>query len=268
MRIGRVVKLLALACTLLLASEGALEARGGRGGGRMGGGGYSRSQSSPRPAERRAPSDRSATRGYGDSRESARARDTGASRGELERDGSRSNERSFETRRGETVDWESEVTRGEDGPQRETSWASTSGASGSGSSTARVQGGQVQVDRSRHAESGSGETIDREWSAHREDDWIVREGSVKTNTGVDADTASAIRRTEDGYVVRGAAFGRRGDAAGTIVKKGDELYARGARVEGDDVTFGRVHCQGDRCTGGRVTADLDDDYDYPYYYYP
>lgn len=186
-----------------------------------------------------------------------------------QRGDSRSNEGSFETRRGHTVDWESEVTRGDDGFQRETSWESTSGASGSGSSNVRVQDGQVQsVDRSRHVESASGETLDREVSSERDGDWVVREGSIKTSTGIDADTASAIRRTDDGYVAHGAISGRDGAAAGTIVRDGDDLYVRGARIEGDDVTWGRVRCNNGRCTGGRVTADLDDYYYYPYYYYP
>lgn len=237
----------------------------------MGGGGFSRGgvarggsmRSQPRPQPSPRPYESRSTRTNRSDRREARPPSATTQPGD-----SRSRQGSFETRRGETVEWETEVSRGEDGLQRETSWESTSGASGSGSSTASVQDGQVTVDRTRHAQTASGETIDRSWSAQREGDWIVRDGSVRTSTGVDADTRSAIRRTDDGFIAHGAASGREGDFAGTVVKKGDELYGRGMAVEGDDVTWGRIHCEGERCTGGRVTADLDDYYDYPYYYYP
>lgn len=295
----RAARLLALIAVLAIATPLELSARGGRGGGgRMGGGGFSRggiarSGGISRPSRSSPSSDRSArsrSTSRSDPRRSSSTRD-GERRSSPDRNiwgdigndpssrpsspsastrtgDSRSRDGSFETRTGETVDWESEVTRGEDGLERNTTWESTSGASGSGSSTARMENGQVQVDRTRHAESASGETIDRSWSAQREGDWIVREGDIKTSTGIDANTNTAIRKTDDGFVVHGAGSGRNGDYAGTIVKKGDDVYGRGVRVDGDEVSWGRVHCDSGRCTGGRVTADIDDYYDYPYYYYP
>jgi hypothetical protein len=259
-----------LAFVILIGSGGELAARGGGGMGRMGGGGISRGGMARNGSlggyQRPAPSARTTGRRASQDRTSTSERSTsqGSRSGE-----SRSNDGSFETRRGETVDWESEVTRGENGLQRETSWESTSGASGQGSSKVRIEDGRVQsVDRSRHVESATGETLDRQVSSSRDGDWIVREGSVRTSTGVDADTASAIRKTDDGYVARGAVSGKNGAAAGTIVRNGDDVYARGGRIEGDDVTWGRVHCNDGNCQGGRVTADIDDYYLEPYYYYP
>lgn len=271
MKLPGAVSVVAMACVLVLASAGELAARGGRGGGGgMGRGGFSRGGAArsgsiggyPGTSRgggtdyRRAPSDRSPPRQRSEPRNSQSG-------------DSRSNDGSFETRRGNTVDWESDVVRGDDGFERNTSWESSSGASGSGSSEVRVKDGEVQsVDRSRHVESASGETLDRDVSSHREGDWVVREGNIKTSTGVDADTASTIRKTDDGYVARGAVSGKHGAAAGTIVRDGDDLYVRGGRIQGDDASWGRVHCNNGRCTGGRVTADIDDYYVYPYYYYP
>jgi len=186
-------------------------------------------------------------------------------------DGSRSRDGSFETRTGNTVDWESDVTRTEDGFERETSWSSTSGASGDRSKSVDVDDGRVQgVERQGHVETASGETLDRTTSSERRGDTIERESSIETSTGIDADTASRITKTDDGFVAQVAVDGKHGDAAGTIVKDGDDVWARGVRTDGDgdDATFGRIHCNDGRCTGGKVHVDLDDYYDYPYYYYP
>ena len=271
----RLRSVLVVVAALLLAPAAELAAGGGRGGGGRGGGGFSRGGGGfSRGGAARGGSiegyDRSragsgAWSGDNASRpaKSTRSPSQGGAPGSTSRDGS------FENRRGETVDWSSSTTRTEDGIQHEGSWESTSGASGSGSSNARIEDGKLQGgDRSRHVESAQGETLDREVSSQRKGDSVEREGSLETSTGIDADSAGTIKKTDDGFVAQGAVSGKNGAAAGTIVKDGNQVYARGAATDGDKVTWGRAHCNSGTCTGGRVTADIDHYYHQPYYYYP
>ncbi len=176
---------------------------------------------------------------------------------------------SFETRRGETVDWSSSRTRTEDGVKREGSWESSSGASGGGSSEIGIQDGQVQSrDRSGHAENAKGETMDRDVHSERHDGHVDRSAHTKTSTGVDARSEGQIKKTDDGVVARGSIVGKDGAAAGTIARKGDQTWVRGAATDGNNVTWGGAQCNGNHCYGGRATVKVKDYYDYPYYYYP
>ncbi len=265
-----------LVCLFVLAAPGDLAARGG--GGRGGGGGFgggARGGGGSGGFSRGGAARNGSIGGYDRSRAGGGSRGSGQGSRASGQSGygrageSRSNSGSFENRRGESVDWESSVTRGEDGLTREGSWSSTSGASGSGSAKIQVKDGQVQgVDRSRQAENAKGETIERTASSERNGDWVEREGSVKTSTGVDAESAGVVKKTDDGFIAQGAVVGKEGAAAGTIVKDGGDVYARGAATDGDSVTYGRAHCSGGTCYGGTVKTDINHYYIEPYYYYP
>ncbi len=219
----------AIAIVFLLGVASEVDARGRGGGGRRGmsRGGVSRGG----PARGGSIRHERSGGGY---RSYERGRGSGANRGNRnfpgdaggwDRSGSRDSierEGSFENRRGETIDYSGTVTRTEDGLQREGSWTSTSGASGGGSGSVTVRDGQVQsTERSRHAESASGETLDRKIKSERHGDHVDREGSIRSSTGIDAESKGTIRKTEDGFVARGAIVGEDGAAAGTIARKGD-----------------------------------------------
>ena len=133
----------------------------------------------------------------------------------------------------------------------------------------RTENGRVEsIERSRHVETAAGETGSREMSSRRDGNAIVREGSIRTSTGIDADTAGVIRRTDDGFVARGVVSGERYAGAGTIVRSDGRTYVRGVATDGDRITAGRIHCNGNHCHGARVVADVNSYYYYPYYYYP
>jgi hypothetical protein len=263
-----------------LATDVDARGRGGGGGGFRGGGisrgGPARGGSIRH--ERSGGGYRSYDRGRGDygsrDRGGSGAGDWGASDGRQRRGGFESGESverdgSFETRRGETVDYSGSVTRTEDGFEREGSWSSTSGASGGGSGSVTTGDGEVQSsDRSRHATGAGGETVQREIHSERHDDHVDREGSIRSSTGIDADSKGTIKKTDDGFVARGAVAGENGVAGGTVVRKGDHTLARGGATDGKRATWGRVHCTGSRCYGGRVTANIRTYYRDPYYYYP
>jgi hypothetical protein len=124
------------------------------------------------------------------------------------------------------------------------------------------------TDRSRYAEGASGETINREIESERDGDHIDRSSEIKSSTGIDAETWGQFQKTDDGFIARGGIYGNEGAARGSIVRDGDDTYIRGAATDGDGVTWGRAHCNGSHCYGGRVTADVYSYYRYPYYYYP
>ena len=247
------------AAVLLCSLAAEVEARGRGGGGFRGGGRGGISRGGP-------------ARGGSIRHERAggdyRSYDRGGSRswdrsGTFERDGS------FENRRGETIDYSGSVTRTEDGLRREGSWESSSGASGGGVSDIGVQGGEVQSrERTGHVEGPGGETMDREVRSERHDDHVHREAETRTSTGVDAESKGTIKKTDDGFVARGGVVGKDGAAGGTIVRKDDQTRIRGGATDGKHATWGRVHCSGSRCYGGRVTVNVKDYYRYPYYYYP
>ncbi len=264
-----------------LATE--IEARGGRGGGGGGrGGGISRggpARGGSISRERSGGGYRSGGAGYRSG--GGGYRSGGGGGGTWNRpsgdrrngggggDGSWSHDGSFENRRGETIDHSGTVTRTDDGLQHEGSWSSSSGASGGGSGSVKVNNGRVQsTDRSRHAENAAGETINRDIQSERHGDHMDRESQIKSSTGIDAETRGTFQKTDDGFIAQGGIEGKNGAAAGTIVRKDGETYARGAATDGKNVTWGRAHCNGSKCYGGRVTANVNR-YNYsPYYYYP
>ncbi len=263
----------ALAIILLLGLASEIDARGRRGGGfsRGGGGGISRggpARGGSIRHERSGGGYRSYERGGGggrnwDSPGGLEGRGGFEPRDSIEREGS------FENRRGETIDYSGSATRTDEGFQREGSWSSTSGASGGGSGSVSVSDGRVQSsDRSRHAESASGETINREIKSERHGDHVDREGTIRSSTGIDAESKGTITKTDDGFIASGGVKGQDGAAAGTIARKGDQTYVRGAATDGEYVSWGRAHCSGSHCYGGRVTARVGSYYRYPYYYYP
>lgn len=244
-----------LATTLSLAMAAEVGARGGRGRGRAGGG-----VSRGGPARGGSILNDRAGGGY---RRSGSGRTQSWGTGGGERDGS------FENRRGETVDWSGSVSRTDDGIRHEGSWESSSGASGGGSSEIGIQDGRVQSrDRSGHVENAQGETLKREVHSERHDGHVDREAEIRSTTGIDAESQARIEKTDDGFVVRGGVAGKEGAAGGTVVRKGDETWARGAATDGEKVTWGGAHCQGSHCHGGRATARIEDYDDYPYYYHP
>lgn len=263
-RARRVLSLCAAVFLLIgLATE--LGARGGRGGGGRGGGGFggSRGGGISRGGPASGGSIRSDRAGGG-----YRTYEPGASRS---RSGSQpiQHDGSFETRRGNTIDYSGTVSRTEDGLHREGSWQSSSGASGSGSGDVRIENEKVQSrERTGHVENAKGETMDRKVESERHGDHVDREGEVRTSTGVDAESKGRIEKTDDGFVAQGGVVGKDGAAGGTIVRKGDETFVRGGATDGKDASWGRVHCNDSHCTGGRVNVDVDDYYRSPYYYYP
>jgi hypothetical protein len=254
--------------------------RRGGGGGMRGGGGYSRSGPASYGTMGSGRSTRSRSSGAwgsGSTNPSGRSRsDTGAGSRETRRGGTIEGERTggsyegtYTGRGGETVDYSGSVKRTDDGLERSGTWESSTGATGSVDSKVGVEDGRVTgAERSRQGESASGETIERTVSSERHGDVVEREGEIKTSTGIDAETESRIKKTDDGFAAEVYAEGKDGEAYGQIVRDGDDVYARGVSRDGDDVSWGRMHCDSGRCTGGRVHADLDDYDGYPYYYYP
>ena len=270
-----ILRLLApvLVLIFLVALTAEVEA-GRRGGGRGGGfrgGGISRGGPA-RGGSIRHERSGGGYRSYDPGSRSGRDRYGSMDRGETRsrRDpGSAEREGGFENRRGETIDYESTVTRTDEGLHREGSWSSTSGASGGGSGDFKVSDGKLQSsDRSRHAESASGETLDRQIESERHGDHMDREGQIQSSTGIDAESQGTVQKTDDGFIAQGGIVGDEGAAAGTIVRDGDQTFARGVATDGTTATWGRVHCTGSHCYGGRVTADVGSYYRYSYYYYP
>jgi hypothetical protein len=271
-RARRVLRVLApcAAGILLIGIAAELDARGRGGGGFRGGGGRGGGISRGGPArggsirhERSGGDHRSRDYDRGGSWSESRGESRWDSSGTTERDGS------FENRRGETIDYSGSATRTEDGIQREGSWESSSGASGSGKGEIKIEDGQVQSrERTGHVESAQGETMDREVQSERHGDHVHREGKVETSTGVDAESKGRIQKTDDGFIAQGGVAGKEGAAGGTIARKGDQTRIRGGATDGDSATWGRARCNGSRCTGGRVRVDVDDYYRNRYYYYP
>ncbi len=282
-RSGRILRVLApcAAVILLIGIATEIEARGGRGGGGgfRGGGGRGGGISRGGPArggsvryERSGGGYRSQDRSRGGSWSGRGGQESWSERGgerSWDRSGTIEREGSFENRRGETIDYSGSATRTEDGIQREGSWESSSGASGSGKGEIKVEDGKVQSrERTGHVENSKGETMDREVQSERHGDHVHREGKVETSTGVDAESKGRIKKTNDGFIAQGGVVGKDGAAGGTIARKGDQTRIRGGATDGDTATWGRVNCRGSRCTGGRVTVKAKDYYQNPYYYYP
>ena len=260
--------LFAVGVALVVTPLAEAQRRGGGRGGGGGGGGARISRSGPAQggSMRRGGYQGRGGGSYGGGYE---ARQSGARSSRPEYGETRTREDSWTNRRGETIDYSGSATRTEDGIERQGSWQSSSGASGGGTGSVKVEDGRVQgAERSRHVETADGETGHREISSQREGDHVVREGSIETSTGIDAESKGKIKKTDDGYVARGAVVGENGAAAGTIARKGDEVAARGVATDGDRVAWGRAHCNGQRCYGGTVHVDVDRYYAYPYYYYP
>ncbi len=237
----RVASILVWVAVVVLVGAVELDARG-RGGG-MRGGGISRggpARGGSIRHEQAGGGTRSANRGPAWEQSSRQGGWSQSRPGDsIERDGS------FENRRGETIDYSGTVTRTDDGLNREGSWQSSSGASGGGSGSVSIEDGKIQgTDRSRHAETASGETIDREVQSERYGDHVYREGSIETSTGIDAETRGVIQKTDDGF-----------RAAGVV-------------SDGNQAWVGGVNCSGGRCYGGRATVKVKDYYYYPYYYSP
>ncbi|MBW2389063.1 MAG: hypothetical protein JRG89_11585 [Deltaproteobacteria bacterium] len=277
----RIAQTLFLLLVLLVAMDA--DARGRGGGGRRGGGfqgarnsGISRQgpaswgsvrHSQPSRSRSGSMNRQSRTQSGTFSRETQRG---GTHEGTRDRDGNTTTrEGTYTGPGGETIDYSTSRTRTEDGISRSGSFETSTGATGGGSAEVKLgNDGFESAERSRHIETADGETGTREISSERDGDWVVREGEIKTSTGIDAESAGAIKKTDDGFIARGAIEGDDYAAVGTIVKDGDDFYVRGAATDGDEVTWGRAHCDGGKCYGGRVTADIDSYYYYPYYYYP
>jgi hypothetical protein len=170
----------------------------------------------------------------------------GTLEGSRDRDGNTTTrEGTYTGPEGETIDYSTSRTRTEDGISRTGSFETSTGASGGGSAEVKLgQDGFESAERSRHIETADGETGTREISSERDGDWVVREGEIETSTGIDAESAGAIKKTDDGFIARGAIEGDDYAAVGTIVKDGDDFYVRGAATDGDEVTWGRAHCDG------------------------
>ena len=298
-RVLRISQVCLALVTLLIAIEA--DARGRGGGSRRSGGfnGASHSRTSrsgpaqwgsvrhSQPSGRgydsrnRYPSDRRAQDTYG--RNSRRdpygqptSRDSYGQRGELERnktvDGdTTSREATYTNSKGETSHYSGSTTRTDDGVSRSGSFQTSKGASGSGSAEVQTKDGRVDsVERSRDLQTASGETASRKVSSERDGNWIVRDGEIKTSTGIDANTAGEFKKTDDGFVARGAIEGKNGAAAGTIIRDGNDTYARGGATDGHYATWGRVHCKNGKCYGGRVYVDVKHYHNHynPYWYYP
>ncbi len=77
-----------------------------------------------------------------------------------------------------------------------------------------------------------------------------------------------FKKTDDGFIARGAFAGDHYAGAGTIVRDGNNSYRRGAITNGNSTVYGRSHCNGGSCYGVRGTVDINSYYYYPYYYYP
>jgi hypothetical protein len=110
--------------------------------------------------------------------------------------------------------------------------------------------------------------MNRESKSERHDGHVDREGTIKTSTGVDAESKGQIKKTDDGFIARGGVVGKDGAAGGTIARRGDQTRIRGGATDGNKASWGRVHCNGSKCYGGRVTVKAKDYNRYPYYYYP
>ena len=170
---------------------------------------------------------------------------------------------------GGSIDYSGSTTRTDEGFSRSGSFETSGGASGSGETNVEIGNHGVEnVERKRSVETASGETIDREISSKRDGDWRVREGTIETSTGVDAKTASVFKKTDDGFIARGAFEGDNYAGAGAVVRDGNNSYRRGAITNGNSTVYGRSHCNGGSCYGVRGTANINSYYYYPYYYYP
>jgi hypothetical protein len=133
----------------------------------------------------------------------------------------------------------------------------------------KFKNGRVEsTDRSRHAENADGDTLNRDIQSERHGDHMDRQGQIKSSTGIDAESRGTLKKTDDGFIARGGIAGKDGVAGGTIVRDGDQTRIRGGATDGKNATWGRAHCNGSHCYGGRVKVKVKD-YDYhPYYYYP
>lgn len=73
-------------------------------------------------------------------------------------------------------------------------------------------------------------------------------------TGRNSEAAGWATKTDDGWVAHGAAANDQGAAAGTVVKDGDDVYARSVSTNGTTVNRNYTNCVGGDCTRTTVTT--------------
>jgi hypothetical protein len=148
------------------------------------------------------------------------------------------------------------------------SGSTTAGGSSHSSASGTYSDGKVDtMDTSISGKNAAGETGSHDGNWNRNGDTMNYHGSSSTSTGKWSNSAGTVTKTDDGFVAHGATNTSQGAGAGTVVKDGNDVYARSVTTNGETVTRSHTTCYDGQCYGGTVTTNVQQYYAAPYYYY-
>jgi hypothetical protein len=133
--------------------------------------------------------------------------------------------------------------------------SNSAGASSHTTASGTYANGQVtSLNTNMNGKNAAGQTGSHDGNWNRNGDTVSYYGNSQTSTGRQSAAAGTATKTDDGWVAHGAAEDNQGAAAGTVVKDGNDVYARSVSTNGTTVNHNYMNCQGVNCTRTTVTT--------------
>jgi hypothetical protein len=156
---------------------------------------------------------------------------------------------------GQTADHSGSLTKDDGDFSYSGSGSTSAGASSHTNASGTYADGRVtSMNTSMSGQNAAGETGSHDGHWNRDGDTVSYSGNSQTSTGRDSEAAGWATKTDDGWVAHGAAANNQGAAAGTVVKDGDDVYARSVSTNGTTVNRNYTNCVGGDCTRTTVTT--------------
>ena len=156
---------------------------------------------------------------------------------------------------GQTAEHSGSVTKDDGDFSYSGSSSNSAGASSNTSASGTYADGRVtSMNTSMNGKNAAGETGSHDGNWNRDGNTVSYYGNSETSTGRQSAAAGTATKTDDGWVAHGAAENNLGAAAGTVVKDGNDVYARSVSTNGTTVNHNYMNCQGVNCTRTTVTT--------------
>jgi hypothetical protein len=156
---------------------------------------------------------------------------------------------------GQSAEHSGSVTKDDGNFAYSGSSSNSAGASSNTTASGTYADGRVtSMNTSMNGKNAAGETGSHDGNWNRDGDTVNYYGNSQTSTGRQSAAAGTATKTDDGWVAHGAAENNQGAAAGTVVKDGNDVYARSVSTNGTTVNHNYMNCQGVDCTRTTVTT--------------
>jgi hypothetical protein len=156
---------------------------------------------------------------------------------------------------GQSAEHSGSVTKDDGDFSYSGSSSNSAGASSNTTASGTYADGRVtSMNTSMNGKNAAGETGSHDGNWNRDGSTVSYYGNSQTSTGRQSAAAGTATKTDDGWVAHGAAENNQGAAAGTVVKDGNDVYARSVSTNGTTVNHNYTNCQGGDCTRTTVTT--------------